>query len=117
MKRQLAIPIIWTLVLLGLLLAPIAEGKIGTLGGFKHWDKIAHFGLFGITGFVGAYGAGFFGALRVRILFGMIFGLFLAVCTEGAQSLISVRNASLYDLLADVAGLSVALLVYALLYR
>jgi VanZ family protein len=105
------------LVLWGLLLAPIGEEGIGNLVGFKHWDKIAHFGLFGVTGFVGALGASFFGTLRSRILFGMILGLLLAVCTEAAQSLISIRNASPYDLLADTAGLLVALLLYALLYR
>jgi VanZ family protein len=117
MKREFAILIIWLVVLWGLLLAPIGEDGIISFGGFKHWDKIAHFGLFGVTGFVGAFGASFFGTLRPRILFAMILGLLLAVCTEVVQSLIGFRTGSPYDLLADIAGLSVALLLYALLYR
>ena len=119
MKREFVILIVWMLVLWGLLLAPIGEEGIASDLGFKHWDKIAHFCLFGVTGFVGAFAASFFGfgVLRSRILFGMILGLFLAVCTEGAQSLIGFRNGSPHDLLADIAGLLAALLLYALLYR
>ena len=117
MKWEFTILIIWVLVLWGLLLAPIGEDGVSSFVGFKHWDKIAHFGLFGVTAFVGAFGASFFGTLRSRILFAMILGLFLAVCTEGAQSLIGFRTGSPYDLLADMAGLSVALLLYVLLYR
>jgi VanZ family protein len=117
MKREFVILIVWMLVLWGLLLAPIGEEGIASDLGFKHWDKIAHFCLFGVTGFVGAFAASFFRTLRSRILFAMILGLFLAVCTEGAQSLIGFRNGSPYDLLADIAGLLAALLLYALLYR
>ena len=117
MKREFAILIIWMLVLWGLLLAPIGEDGVSSSVGFKHWDKIAHFGLFGVTGFVCTFGISFFGTLRAHILFAMLLGLLLAVCTEGAQSLISFRNGSPYDLLADTAGLLAALLLYALLYR
>ena len=117
MKRELTILIIWMLVLWGLLLAPIGEEEVGGSVGFKHWDKIAHFGLFGVTGFVSTFGISFFRALRSRILFAMILGLLLAVCTEGAQSLIGFRNGSPYDLVADIAGLLAALLLYVLLYR
>jgi len=117
MKRELAILIIWLLVLWVLMLAPISEHGVSNFVGFKHWDKIAHFGLFGVTGFVGTFGAGFFRTLRSRILFAMVLGLLLAVCTEVVQSLIGFRTGSPYDLLADIAGLSVALLLYALLYR
>ena len=117
MKRNLAVIIVWTLILLGLLLAPITESQIPTPGGFKHFDKVAHFGLFAITGLVSAFGARFLSRFRTRMLFGIAFGLFLAVCTELAQSLIPIRNMSLYDLLADVAGLSVGLLLYAFLHR
>ena len=118
MKRELVILIIWMLVLWGLMLAPVGEEGVASDLGFKHWDKIAHFFLFGVTGFVGAFAASSFGfgALRSRILFGMMLGLFIALCTEGVQSLISVRNGSPYDLLADMAGLLVALPLYVLLY-
>ena len=115
-KRGLVILVLWTLVLLGLLLTPIGELETRIPGGFRHWDKIAHVGLFGITGLVGAYGGKILGPPRTRILFGLIFGLLLAVFTEGAQYLIGFRSGSFYDLLADVAGLSLALLLYALLH-
>jgi len=105
------------MVLLGLLLAPIGETQIPTPGGFKHFDKLAHFGLFGVTGLVSVFGARFFSRFRTRMLFGIAFGLFLAVCTEFAQSLIPVRNMSLYDLLADVVGLGVALTLCAFLHH
>ncbi|MEE8469997.1 MAG: VanZ family protein [Dehalococcoidia bacterium] len=116
MKKEPAILIIWTLILLGILLAPIGDIATHIPGGFRHWDKIAHFGLFGITGIVSAYGAKFLGPLRARLAFGMIFGLSLAVFTEGAQHFIGARTGSFLDLLADVAGLSLALLLYALRY-
>jgi len=66
-KREFAILSIWMLVLWGLLLAPIGEEGIASDLGFKHWDKIAHFCLFGVTGFVGAFAASFFRTLRSRI--------------------------------------------------
>lgn len=115
MKRHIIVLVLWTLVLLGLLLAPIGEAEIPAPGEFKHWDKVYHFGLFAVTGFVGVFGARFLSLFRSRILFGIVFGLFLAVSTEFAQSLIPCRNMSLNDLLADVVGLGVALLLYAIL--
>ena len=66
-KREFAILSIWMLVLWGLLLAPIGEEGIASDLGFKHWDKIAHFCLFGVTGFVSTFGISFFSALRSRI--------------------------------------------------
>lgn len=117
MKWGLIVLILWTLILLGLLLAPIRETAIPTPGGFKHLDKVAHFGLFVVTGLISVFGARFLSQFRTRMLFGIVFGLFLAVCTEFGQSLIPVRNTSLYDLLADVVGLGVALALCALLHR
>jgi hypothetical protein len=67
MKREFVILIVWMLVLWGLLLAPIGEEGIASDLGFKHWDKIAHFCFFGVTGFVGAFAASFFRTLRSRI--------------------------------------------------
>ena len=98
-----------------MLLGPV--GEIGTPipGGFTHWDKVAHFALFGITGLVAAYSADFLESPRMRLLFGLMFGLFLAVSSEAAQRLIPYRAGSFNDLLADVAGVSLSLLLYALL--
>ena len=51
------------------------------------------------------------------MLFGIVFGLILALCTELAQSLIPCRDMSLYDLFADIVGLGAALSLYAFLYH
>ena len=117
MKRHIIILVLWTLILLGVLLAPIGEAEIPAPWGFKHWDKVYHFGLFAITGFVGVFSVRFLNLFRSRMLFGIVFGLFLAVSTEFAQSLIPCRNMSLYDLLADVIGLGVSLSLYTFLHR
>ena len=117
MKRGIIIIIFWTIILIGLLLAPIRESQIPTFGDFKHWDKVAHFTLFAITGFVSVFGTSFFSQFRSRILFGIVFSLLLAVSTELAQSVVPLRNMSLYDLLADVVGLGTALSLYAFLYQ
>ena len=100
-----------------MLLAPIGEAEIPAPWGFKHWDKVYHFSLFAVTGFVGVFGARFLSMFRSRMLFGIVFGLFLAVSTEFAQSLIPCRNMSLYDLFADIVGLGVVLSLYAFLHR
>ncbi len=113
MKHSTVVLVLWVLFLLGVLLAPISEPAIPALGGFKHFDKVAHFGLFMITGYIIVFSARFFSRFRYRIFSGIVFGLCLAVGTEFAQYLIPARNMSLYDLLADVLGLSVGLLLYA----
>ena len=117
MKRSLVVLILWTLVLLGLLLGPIRESQIPIPWGFTHFDKVVHFGLFFVTGFVSVLGTKFLSRFRNRILFGIIFGLFLAAGTELAQSSIPFRSRDFYDLTADVVGLGVALLLYYLLYH
>ncbi len=115
MTRKLALLGLWTIFLLGLLLGPVEGVGRPIAGAFSYWDKVAHFGLFGITGLVAAYSADFLKPLRGRILFGLIFGLFLAVSSEVAQKLIPYRTSSFNDWLADVAGVSLSLLLYALL--
>lgn len=117
MKRYIIILVLWTFVLLGLLLSPVWGVIIPAVAELKHVDKVCHFILFAITGFVGVYSARFFNLFRSRLLFGTIFGMFLALCTEFAQSVIPCRNMSLYDLFADIVGLGVALSLYAFLYR
>jgi VanZ family protein len=47
-------------------------------------------------------------------LFGFVFSISLALLTEGLQRFVA-RDADFCDLLADVAGLSLGLLVYVLL--
>jgi VanZ family protein len=113
-KKEFEAFILWTVLVLALLLAPIGEFKEHMPGGFRHWDKLAHVALFGITGVVSAFGAVFVARARNRILFALVFGLGLAIATEAAQRYIGGRTGSFFDLLSDVAGLSFALLLYAL---
>ena len=116
MKQGLIVLVLWTLIVFGVLLAPIGEMEIPIFREFRHWDKVCHFSLFAVTGFVGIFSAKFLSLFRYRMLFGIVFGLVLALCSEFAQSLIPCRDMSLYDLLADVVGLGVALALYAFLY-
>jgi len=115
MTRKLALLGLWTIFLLGLLLGPVGGVGRPVAGAFSYWDKVAHFGLFGITGLLAAYSADFLKPMRMRILFGLTYGLLLAVSTEAAQKLVPYRTSSLNDLLAGVAGVSLSLLLYALL--
>ena len=115
MKIGTILWVIWTLVLLAVLLLP--GGGITPFKDFQHWDKIAHFCLFAVTGFLSIYGATFFPKFRTRCIFGLIFGLTLAIGTELGQSLIPSRTVSIFDFLADLAGLILGVLVYILLYR
>jgi VanZ family protein len=114
MTKNLIVLILWTLVLLGLTLAPIGGVEKYQFGGFSHWDKVAHLILFGITGFIYAWGASYFKTITVRALFGLVLALALALITEELQHFVA-RNPSFCDLLADMAGLSLGLLLYILL--
>lgn len=80
-------------------------------------DKVAHFGLFGITGVVGVFGASFLRRFKTRMLFVIVLGIFLAAATELVQSLIPYRSMDVYDFLADVLGLGIALAFLAILHR
>ena len=114
--NRIIVLILWTVCLLGVLLAPIGGTAMPGLLRFEHFDKVAHFGLFAVTGFVGVFGARFLSQFKSRMRFGIVFGLLLALGTEFAQCLVPFRHTSLYDLLADVVGLSVGLALYAFLY-
>jgi VanZ family protein len=106
--------VLWTLILLGLLLAP--KMSLPLPQGFKHWDKVAHIVLFGVTAFVSVFGTKFFNRFKSRLLFGGVFSLLLAAGTEFAQSFISTRTADPYDLLSDLAGLFLGLVLFLVLY-
>ena len=113
MTRELLVLLGWTVILFVVLLAPIDFAPREALG-FSNWDKLAHFGLFAITGVVSAYSAKPLGHLRNRILFGLVFSGGLALVTEGAQHFLANRSGTFVDFLADIAGLSLALLLFAL---
>ena len=116
-KRGLVFIIVWTLFVLFLLLAPIQETLILTPLGFNNFDKVVHFFLFAISGLINVLGSAFLGNFKTRVLFGIIAGLFLAIGTEFIQSFIYTRSMSLYDLLADIAGLTIAIILCLLFYR
>jgi VanZ family protein len=116
MKIRTVLWVIWTLALLAVLLLPLKDG-IFPPEGFRYWDKVVHFGLFAVTGFMSIYGASFFSKFSYRFIFGLIFGLVLAIGTEFGQSFVTSRSTSLFDLLADLIGLSLGLFTYTLLYR
>ena len=81
-KLTRLILLIVTMILLALLLAPIGESQIPSFLAFKHSDKVAHFGLFFITGLASVMGFEFLKLLRTRLIFGAVLGLFLALSTE-----------------------------------
>jgi len=110
MKTRTILLVFWTLTLLFILLFPTKDSLSHDYLGFHHWDKVAHFGLFAVTGFVSILSTGFFSKFRSRLLFGLIFGLVLAFGTELGQYLIPCHYPEFYDLLADLAGLSLGLL-------
>ena len=116
MKKRTLLLVVWTLMLLGVLLSPIRPGLIPPLGGFQHWDKVAHFLLFAVTGFISIYGAGFFSRLWARVLFGLVFGSVLALGTEFGQYFIPFREPDIYDFIVDLAGLFFGLVFYTLFY-
>jgi len=112
MRKNLIVLILWTLVLFGLMLAPI--GAVGNPRfGFKHWDSVSHLVIFGVTSVVCAWSASFFKTLFARTLFGFILALSLVLVTAGFQLFVG-RHRDFFDLQADVAGLSLGLLVYVL---
>ncbi len=116
MKR--VVVVIWTLFLVSVLLSPIAWWTaIPGPGELKYFDKAAHFCLFAITGFVGVFGTNSRSQFKTRLLFAAVFSLFLAVSTELAQSpFVRSRHTDPYDLLANVIGLSVGLVLYSCLH-
>ncbi len=115
MKISTILWALWIIAVLVLLLFPIGN-LAPDIGGFRHWDKIAHIGLFAVTGFMSVYGASFFSRFRNRMIFALVFSLALAVGSEFAQSLVS-RDTSIYDLLADVIGIFIGLVFYVFLYN
>lgn len=116
MKKRLFIFVIWTILLLALLSIPLADNNLPRTGIFQYADKIAHFCLFAVTGFLAIVGTAFLSRLRYRLLFGLSFSLLLAAGTEFGQSFLSYRSADPYDFLANLAGMLFGLVLYTLFY-
>ena len=107
---------IWTAVLLALLLMPLPNVTPSQAAGFTHWDKVAHFGLFGVAGVISMFGSRFIRSQGGRAFFALSYGLFFAGLTEGLQYFTKVRQTDFCDLLADVAGLSTAIVLCVILH-
>ena len=115
MNKNSIILVLWTAFLLGVLLAPIGDNSIPGPLNFEYFDKVAHFCLFAVTGFLSVIGLNSQKYFQFRLLFGLVFGLFVAISTEFGQSLVS-RDTSFYDLLADIIGLCAGLTLYSFFY-
>jgi VanZ family protein len=115
-KWPIAVLVIWTLALLFLLTAPMAGTPFPRTGIFYYSDKIAHVGLFAVTGFVSVFGARFFRRFGPRLVFGLCFSLILAFGTELLQSALSYRYGDVFDLMADLLGVFMGLFFYLALY-
>jgi len=115
-RWTIAVLVVWTVVLLFLMTVPMAENPMPRTSIFRYWDKIAHVGLFAVTGFVSVFGARFFRRFGSRLFFGLSLSLFLAFGTELAQAYLSYRSGEFYDLMADLLGIFAGLFVYLALY-
>jgi VanZ family protein len=104
-------PLAWlgTAALITLLAVPIPPGPPETEG--LPLDKVVHVVLFG--GFVLAWWWTLRHQPRVFV-WGLLIGLGTAFSTEAMQALLPWRSAEPYDLLADAAGVLLALLLSAL---
>ncbi|WP_435019664.1 VanZ family protein [Tundrisphaera sp. TA3] len=90
---------------------PIQEGA-GTGLHLPHLDKVVHFGMFAVLGWLGMYAGRKPGPPRYRGIF--LLGLGLAILSELGQMMPFVhRDAGLDDLAADMTGVIVGLATYA----
>ncbi len=104
----------WTLLVVILLIIPMGGEMPGP--DIPHIDKLAHFGMFFVTGFISAYTFGFLSRLAQRLAAGLAFGVVLALGTEIGQSFLPYRTADIFDLLADITGVVFGLFAFTLLY-
>ena len=108
--------IVWTLLIVALCLVPSSWLGSGEPSGDPSWlrrllgpiplDKAIHFSMFAIFGLIWRWSGA---SLRSTLLGGVA----LAVLTELGQSIPALeRSTDLDDLMADLAGLAVPLLLY-----
>lgn len=105
-KKLLAFAL-WTGVILAATLLPITEESISATG-FVYADKLAHYSSFMVMAFIAIwFGGTFLGSFKSSVVFGILWGLLLAGSTELAQFFLPLRNMSLPDIVADIAGIGV----------
>jgi len=106
MKKALAIG--WTLVILALCSIP---GRSLPSVSLLEFDKVAHFGIFAILGFVWMWALN--QPLRRRVVTVLIGGIAYAGLTEVYQGMLPFeRTPDVYDAIANTAGLLVAVFGY-----
>jgi VanZ family protein len=115
-KAKITVLVLWTLFLIFLMMVPVDDIPFARAIIVRNWDKVAHVGLFAVTGFVSVYGAGFLRRFNSRLAFGLIFSVLLSFGTEYAQSFTTYRTADVYDFMADLLGVFMGLFVYLALY-
>jgi len=109
--------ITWSVVVLILMLAPIPESSIPTVGSFTHVDKIAHYFLFAIMALVAVEFARHYLPWFYSLWFGFWWAVLLSSGSEIAQSFIPLRNMSLADYGADMAGIASAVIGILLFWK
>ena len=110
--RRLLSFILWIAVILLATLLPISEESIPAIGSFNHVDKIAHYFLFLVMAVFTVSFAGGFTRYIDAIYIAIGWCLFLALFTEGVQSLLPVRNMSALDFVADIVGASAGVIAW-----
>lgn len=80
--------------------------------GITFTDKLAHFGVFGIMGWVLTRGM-IMSRVKYAILVALIIGFIFAITDEWHQSKVPGRDADVLDVVADLIGL----IVFAYLYK
>lgn len=101
--------------MLYILFTPISPNIKLWISTIPHFDKIAHFILFGIWAFLltphllSKSQTGYSKAFVI----GIILGIILALGTELIQAFIGYRSAELMDLIADLLGLGLGTSIFA----
>ena len=102
---RMLIAVVWTLILIFVLLLPSADMPDFRFTRIKGIDKVFHFFVFSITGFVWANVINHTRYRKNLFLLSLMIGLGLGIMTELAQSLeIIGRKFELCDLLANSVG-------------
>ncbi|RJP78928.1 MAG: VanZ family protein [Candidatus Zixiibacteriota bacterium] len=113
--RLWAPPLFWLLVIFALSAYPralIPQGK------YFSWDKLAHLAEYGVAGYLIARALFFSGKPFLRRHYAWITilsGLAYAISDEAHQYFVGGRNASTYDVVADLIGVILGRWLFALL--
>ncbi|MCK9481519.1 MAG: VanZ family protein [Bacteroidia bacterium] len=113
--------LLWGLFICLILLLPIGDTGTTLLFGFFPVDKLVHvvlfsfFALFSRVGWAKWYRNDFF--VKKANTWTVIEGVGLAFLTESLQELTFYRTFSFLDIVADIAGISLGLLLFILIYK